>query len=203
MLIVRAPEVSGNAQKMFHDAILQIVRRRKFPVTDKGFAGVATPMLQIGYTVAIIPGMLRCAVLREVGDPLEELGIHVNVQEVEGARARGFHRITAYMYVGCHDGDDFGRRKKEGFGNGWRLHCCLRREMDRWHIVWLGCLKHSTWLPLLVAANIIAILQSHYSHCLASNKPRISLLDRSGRLCVRRGRISMCVKSAGSGDGKS
>jgi hypothetical protein len=127
----RAPEVSGNAQKMFYDAILPIEKRWKFFVMDNGFAGVDTPMLQVGDIVAIIPGMVRCAVLMEVGDPLNESGIHVNVQEVEGARARGFHRITAFAYVGCHDRNDFGKReKREGGIWGWVEGALLSERRD-------------------------------------------------------------------------
>lgn len=135
VLMGRAPEVDGSAQKMFHDAILPIVRRRKFFVTDKGFAGVATPMLQVGDSVAIIPGMVRCAVMREVDDPLNELGIHIGLQEVGGESKRRFHRITGFAYVGCHDREDFEKREKGGFGDGWKEHCCLRGEMGRWHII--------------------------------------------------------------------
>ncbi|TGO80836.1 hypothetical protein BPOR_1648g00010 [Botrytis porri] len=65
VLIGRAPEQDGEAQKMFQDAILPIVRKRKFFVTDKGFAGVATPMIRDGDTIAIIAGMGRAAILRD------------------------------------------------------------------------------------------------------------------------------------------
>jgi hypothetical protein len=134
-LMGRAPEVLGSTQKMFHDAILPIVRRRKFFVTNQGFVGIATPMLQVGDTVAIIPGMVRCAVMREVGDPLEDLGIHVDIQKVDGEERRVFHRITAFAYVGCHDRGDFEKREKEGLGAGWQEHCCLKRDLQRWHII--------------------------------------------------------------------
>ncbi|KAF2028020.1 hypothetical protein EK21DRAFT_114224 [Setomelanomma holmii] len=135
VLMGQAPEISGEAQKMFHDALLPIVRKRKLFVTDKGFAGVATPMSQVGDVVAIIPGMVRCAVLREVGDPLEELGIHVDMEELKDAKQSGFHRITAFAYVGCHDRDDFAKREEEGLEDGWKQHRCLREGMQKWHIV--------------------------------------------------------------------
>jgi aminoglycoside phosphotransferase (APT) family kinase protein len=92
-------------------------------------------MLQVGDTVAIIPGMVRCAVMREVGDPLEDLGIHVDIQKVDGEERRVFHRITAFAYVGCHDRGDFEKREKEGLGAGWQEHCCLKRDLQRWHII--------------------------------------------------------------------
>ncbi|KAK6600065.1 heterokaryon incompatibility protein [Botrytis cinerea] len=64
LLTVQAPRsepfgahlLDGEAQKMFQDAILPIFRKRKFFVTDKGFAGVATPMIRDGDTIAIIAG---------------------------------------------------------------------------------------------------------------------------------------------------
>ncbi|KAH7088324.1 heterokaryon incompatibility protein-domain-containing protein [Paraphoma chrysanthemicola] len=135
VLMGRAREVNGTPQKMFHDAILPIVKGRKFFITDKGFAGIATSMLRVGDTVVIIPGMVRCAVLREVHDPLNDLGIHVNVAEVEGAQERGFHRITGFAYVGCHDRKDFERREKDGLKDGWKEHQCLSGKMEKWHIV--------------------------------------------------------------------
>ena len=126
----RVQERGGEAQKMFQDALLPIVRKRKFFITDMGFAGVATAMIKEGDTVAIIPGMVRAAVLREA-DP-EDLGIHINEDLKEHVRI--FHRITAFAYVGCHDRKEFERLEKEGPEN-WKEHVCLRREIEKFYII--------------------------------------------------------------------
>lgn len=128
VLMGRAEELGGAAQKMFHDCLLPIVRKRKFFVTDKGFAGVATPMIKEGDTIALIVGMVRAAVLREA-DPKE---LQIIVKRM-GEDVR-FHRITAFAYVGCHDREEFERLEKAGPEN-WNQHVCLSREMEMFYII--------------------------------------------------------------------
>ena len=130
MLMGRAEERGGEAQRMFQDALLPIVRKRKFFVTDNGFAGVATPMVLERDTVVIIPGMVRAAVLREA-DP-NELGIHIGQDVMKDVSV--FHRITGFAYVGCHSRGEFERLEKAGPEN-WKAHVCLRREMEKFHII--------------------------------------------------------------------
>jgi hypothetical protein len=123
-----ADEIDGAAQKMFQDCILPIVKNRKFFLTDKGFAGVAIPMVQKGDTIALIVGMVRAAVLCEAD--LKELQITVKGM---GPDIR-FHRIAAFAEVGCHDREEFKRLEKAGPEN-WSRHVCLRDEMERFHII--------------------------------------------------------------------
>lgn len=126
-LMGRAVERDGEVQKMFQDAILPIVRRRKFFVTDRGFAGVATPMIQEGDTVAIIAGMVRAAILRDV-DP-KDIGLETKVDS-----GRLYQRITGFAYVGCHDRDGFESLERENSGD-WKAHSCLDRELEACHII--------------------------------------------------------------------
>lgn len=127
VLMGRAAERDGRAQEMFGDAVLPIVRGRRFFVTDAGFAGVATPMVREGDMVALVPGMNRAAVLRDV-DP-EELGLE---GKVEGGRM--YQRITGFAYVGCHDREGFESLEREK-GADWRRHCCLDGEMEECYII--------------------------------------------------------------------
>lgn len=129
VLMERAEDHAGIEQKYFQDCVLQTARNRKFFLTDMGFAGVATPMIKEGDTIALIIGMVRAAVLREV-DP-EELGVIVK-ESPEGARS--FHRITAFAYVGCHDRAEFERLEKEG-AESWKKHICLSQPLETFHII--------------------------------------------------------------------
>lgn len=127
VLMGRIPEQDGEAQKMFQDAILPIVRKRKFFVTDKGFAGVATPMIRDGDTIAMIAGMGRVTVLKDTDFQELETGGRVD----EGKESK---RITGFAYVGCHDRDGFESLAKEGMGDLGR-HSCIARDLEQCHIV--------------------------------------------------------------------
>ncbi|KAF7899412.1 hypothetical protein EAE99_012333 [Botrytis elliptica] len=127
VLMGRTPEQDGEAQKMFQDAILPIVRRRKFFVTDKGFAGVATPMIRDGDTIAIIAGMGRATVLRDTDS--KELETERRIDEGKESK-----RITGFAYVGCHDRDGFESLAKENLGDLGR-HGCIPRDLEQCHIV--------------------------------------------------------------------
>ncbi|OCK73639.1 HET-domain-containing protein [Lepidopterella palustris CBS 459.81] len=98
-----------------------IMNGRSFFVTDEGFAGVSTPEIQVGDTVAIVFGMIRPTVLREVTP--DELGIKTGL-EGEGIR---HHRITGFAYVGCHNREEFEAQEKEGFQD-WTKHQCFRNK---------------------------------------------------------------------------
>ncbi|QSZ34409.1 hypothetical protein DSL72_006001 [Monilinia vaccinii-corymbosi] len=127
VLMGRAMEQDGEAQKMFQDAILPIVRGRKFFITDEGFAGVATPMISNGDTIATIAGMGRAAILRDT-DP-KEIGLE---GRVDGDRQH--QRITGFAYVGCHDRDGFNSLAKENIGDR-RKHSCVDRGLEQCYII--------------------------------------------------------------------
>lgn len=123
----RAVEQNGEAQKMFQDAILPIVRGRKFFVTDRGFSGVATPMIRDGDTIAIIAGIGRAAILRYL-DP-KEIGLE---GKVDGGRQ--YQRITGFVYVGCHNRDGFEPLVKEDIGDRKR-HSCINTDLEECYII--------------------------------------------------------------------
>ncbi|KAK6595939.1 hypothetical protein QC760_006574 [Botrytis cinerea] len=127
VLMGRIPEQDGEAQKMFQDAILPIFRKRKFFVTDKGFAGVATPMIRDGDTIAIIAGMGRAAILRDTD--FKELEIEGRLYE-----GREYKRITGFAYVGCHDRDGFESLANENMGDPGR-HSCIARGLEQCYII--------------------------------------------------------------------
>ncbi|TGO47229.1 hypothetical protein BOTNAR_0536g00090 [Botryotinia narcissicola] len=127
VLMGRIPEQDGEAQKMFQDAILPIVRKRKFFVTDKGFAGVATPMVRDGDTIAILAGMGRAAVLRDTD--FKDLETEGRLDEVKESK-----RITGFAYVGCHDRDGFESLAKEGMRDLGR-HTCIARDIEQCYII--------------------------------------------------------------------
>jgi len=109
--------------------ILYILRGRTFFTTDQGIAGVSTPDIQEGDTIALIFGMGRPAVLREAKP--QDLGIKT---EVDG-QVLDFHRITGFTYVGCHDRNGFGILQKQNLQD-WRKHCCYQeREIVKFHII--------------------------------------------------------------------
>jgi len=117
------------SRKMFYDNILRVVNGRTFFVTDLGFAGIATPEIQKGDTIGFIFGMVRAAVLRSVVP--DELGVNTDVVN-EGV---GFHRITAFGYVGCHNRQEFGQLENGGLTD-WMQHFCFRnKEIVKFYIV--------------------------------------------------------------------
>ncbi|KAI9641711.1 hypothetical protein NHQ30_009567 [Ciborinia camelliae] len=127
VLMGRVMEQDGEAQKMFQDAVLPIVRGRKFFITDRGFAGVATPMIRDGDTIAIIAGMGRPAILRDT-DP-KEIGLE---GKVNGGRQ--YQRITGFAYVGCHDRDGFESLVEENIDDRKR-HSCVDRDLEKCYII--------------------------------------------------------------------
>jgi hypothetical protein len=127
VLMGKAAEKDGEAQKMFQDAISHIVRRRKFFVTDKGFAGIATPMIQQGDTVASLVGMGRASVFRDV--EMEDIGLKRRAGDTIS-----YQRVVGFAYVGCHDRDEFELLQKEKPGE-WRTHKCLSGELEECHII--------------------------------------------------------------------
>lgn len=127
VLMGRVIEKDGEAQKMFQDAILPIVRGRKFYITDKGFAGVATPMIRDEDTIAIIAGMGRAAILRDT-DP-KEIGLEGKI-----GGGRQYHRIIGFAYVGCHDRDGFELLAKENTNNR-ESHRCVEGSLEECYII--------------------------------------------------------------------
>ncbi|KAA8571228.1 hypothetical protein EYC84_000561 [Monilinia fructicola] len=127
VLMGRIEEQDGEAQKLFQDAILPIVRGRKFFITDKGVAGVATPMIGNGDTIAIMAGMGRAAILRDT-DP-KEMGLEGRVDD-----KRQYQRITGFAYVGCHDRDEFESLVKENISDR-RKHSCVNRGLEETYII--------------------------------------------------------------------
>lgn len=127
VLMGKVDEKDGEAQKMFQDTILCIVRRRKFFVTDMGFAGIATPMIQEGDTVASIVGMGRASVFRDA--EMEDRGL-----KRRSGDNTSYQRIVSFAYVGCHDRDDFEFLQKER-PEAWRTHKCLSSEPEQCHII--------------------------------------------------------------------
>ncbi|KAB8298339.1 hypothetical protein EYC80_002066 [Monilinia laxa] len=128
VLMVRVEEQDGEAQKLFQDAILPIVRGREFFITDKGFAGVATPMIGNGDTIAIITGMGRAAILRDT-DP-KKIGLERRVD----AGGNIYQRITGFAYVGCHHIDEFENLVKENTSDH-RKHICVNRDLKESYII--------------------------------------------------------------------
>ena len=117
------------SREMFYDNILRIVNGRTFFVTDLGFAGIATPEIQKGDTIGFIFGMERAAVLRSVVP--DELGVNTDVVN----KGVGFHRITAFGYVGCHNRQEFGQLENDGLTD-WTQHFCFRnKEIVKFYIV--------------------------------------------------------------------
>ncbi|APA13266.1 hypothetical protein sscle_10g080360 [Sclerotinia sclerotiorum 1980 UF-70] len=127
ILMGRIPEQNGAAPKMFQDAILPIVRRRKFFITDTGFAGVATPMIRDGDMIANIVGMGRPAILRDTDSM--QIGMERRIDT-----GRLYHRITGFAYVGCHDRDGFEGLVRENVGERGR-HCCVDVELEECFII--------------------------------------------------------------------
>jgi hypothetical protein len=97
-----------------------ITRGRTFFITDTGFAGVSTPGVQTGDTVALVFGMMRAAVLR----PVEPTSLGVNVEVQDGDILVDFHRIVGFAYVGCHDRKGFEGGK--GDFSDWTNHRCFQ-----------------------------------------------------------------------------
>ncbi|KAF7886136.1 hypothetical protein EAF00_010239 [Botryotinia globosa] len=127
VLMGRIPEQDGEAQKIFQDAILPIVRKRRLFVTDKGFACVATPMIRDDDKIAIIAGMGRAAVLRDT----DFKNLETERRLDEGKETK---RITGFAYVGCHDRDGFESLAKEGIRDMGR-HICIERDLEQCHII--------------------------------------------------------------------
>lgn len=98
-------------------------------MTDQGIAGVSTPDIQEGDTIALVFGMGRPVVLRKA----EPQGLGIKT-EMDGQVLR-FHRITGFAYVGCHDRDGFENLQKQNLED-WRKHCCYQdKEIVKFHII--------------------------------------------------------------------
>jgi hypothetical protein len=117
------------AHRFFQDAILPTVRGRKFFVTDLAYAGIATPQIEMGDTIAVIPNMERAAVLRSA-EPSD-----LDIKPDLASRDIRFHRITGFAYVGCHDREQYRRQEKDGFQD-WKEHSCFRdKQLVDFHII--------------------------------------------------------------------
>lgn len=109
--------------------ILFTIRGRTIFVTDQGVAGVSTPDIEEGDTIALIFGMGRPSVLREA-EP-QDLGIKIEMD----SQNLCFHRITGFAYAGCHDRGGFEVLQKENLRD-WRKHRCYQdREIIKFHII--------------------------------------------------------------------
>jgi len=110
------------AQKLFSDSILPTVQGRLFFITDRGFAGISTPMIRKNDTIGLIFGMERVAVLRSV----QPTDLELKMEATTDIDARRFHRITAFAYVGCHDRQGFFKQQQKGGYENWKDHLCFR-----------------------------------------------------------------------------
>jgi Heterokaryon incompatibility protein (HET) len=115
--------------KMFQDSILPTIRGRKFFITDLGYAGISTPQIEKGDTIALIFDMTRAVVLRQANP--NELGVKIESADQDAC----FHRIAGFAYVGCHDRDEFQQLEEDGLLD-WKQHFCFRdKKMMKFYII--------------------------------------------------------------------
>ena len=95
-----------------------MLTNRVFFVTDTGFAGVATPDVCRGDTVAVVAGMSWATILRPVS-PM----VPVEGSMRTAANSRERHQIVGFAYIGCKQRVEF--EKTWPKPEEWAKHVCF------------------------------------------------------------------------------
>ena len=109
--------------------ILDNIRGKVIFTTDQCWAGVSTPDIQLDDTVAIIFGMVRPALLREIKPQA------INVKTDLGDEDICYRRIVGFSYVGCKNRDGFEKLQQQK-SKDWRKHSCFQyKKIQEFHII--------------------------------------------------------------------